>query len=139
GRSGTDPRGARGEMMAPHAVREALRCRGRLAFMAALLLAAPALAQEQPKAPADFGPFLQTLWPDASARGITRKTFDAAFAGLTPDPRVIATTVRQPEYGTPVGIYVNRMASAARIDGAARKAAEWSPTLDAIEKQFGVG
>jgi lytic murein transglycosylase len=125
-------------MMTPHATRGALRCLGRLAFTAVLLFAPPALAQEQPKAPADFGRFLKLLWPDASERGITRKTFDAAFAGLTPDPRVIATTVRQPEYGTAVGIYVNRMASAARIDGAARKAAEWTATLDAIEKQFGV-
>jgi membrane-bound lytic murein transglycosylase B len=51
----------------------------RLALTAALaLFPACAIAQEGPK---DFGPFLQALWPDASARGITRKTFDSAFAG----------------------------------------------------------
>jgi len=38
------------------------------------------------------------------------------------DPRVSGTTRRQPEYGAPVGIYINRMASAARIENAARKA-----------------
>ena len=101
-----------------------------------VLIAAPGSAQE--KRATSFGPFLEALWPDAAARGITRKTFDAAFAGMTPDPRVAATTLRQPEYGAPVGIYINRMASAARIDGAARKAAEWSRALDAIEAQYGV-
>src|SRR6185295_5406001 len=111
-----------------------LRCFLRLALAAALVLCvARADAQE-----AGFAPFLQRLWPDAAARGITRKTFDLAFTGLMPDPRVAATTVRQPEYGTPVGTYINRMASAARIEGAARKAAEWKHTLEAIEQQYGV-
>ena len=115
-----------------------MRWFGRLATVAALLLAAPCVAQEKPKVPADFAPLLRTLWPETSARGITRKTFDSAFAGLTPDARVAALTVRQPEYGAPVGTYINRMASAARIKGAARKAAESSRTLDAVEQQFGV-
>jgi lytic murein transglycosylase len=115
---------------------QATHCLARLAFIAALLLASPALAQE--KKLSSFAPLLQTLWPEASARGITRTTFDAAFAGLTPDPRVSGTTRRQPEYGAPVGIYINAMASAARIENAARKAAQWSRTLDAIERQYGV-
>jgi membrane-bound lytic murein transglycosylase B len=93
---------------------------------------------QQPKTPSSFEPLLQTLWPDAQARGISRKVFDLAFAGLTPDPRVAATTVRQPEYGTPIGTYLGRIASAARIEGAARKEREWKHTLDAIEKQYGV-
>jgi lytic murein transglycosylase len=108
----------------------------RLMLFAALC--GHAHAQSAPKTPPSFEPFLQTLWPDAQARGISRKTFDAAFTGLTPNPRVAAATVRQPEYGTPVGIYLGRIASAARIEGAARKAREWTHTLDAIEKQYGV-
>ena len=115
---------------------QATHCLARLAFIAALFLASPALAQE--KKLSSFAPLLQTLWPEASARGITRTIFDAAFAGLTPDPRVSGTTRRQPEYGAPVGIYINRMASAARIENAARKAAQWSRTLDTIERQYGV-
>ncbi len=82
--------------------------------------------------------FLDALWPDAAARGITRKTFDAALSGFTLDQRVIATTTRQPEYNSAVGAYVNRMASATRIDGAVRKGAEWKNTLGAIEKEYGV-
>jgi lytic murein transglycosylase len=99
------------------------------------LVPARAPAQDEPK---QFGPLLQALWPDASARGVTRKTFDAAFAGLTPDPRVTAATLRQPEFGRAVGDYVNGIASAARIAGAAAKSAQWSHTLRAIEQQYGV-
>ena len=33
----------------------------------------------------DFHAFIESLWPDAKAQGITRKTFDAAFAGVEPD------------------------------------------------------
>jgi membrane-bound lytic murein transglycosylase B len=65
-------------------------------------------------------------------RGVTRATFDAAFAGVTPDPRVIAQTQRQPEYGKPIGAYLAAIASGKS------KALEWSGTLDAIEKNFGV-
>lgn len=97
----------------------------------------PAFAAAEEK-PIEVKPFLDALWPEAAARGISRTTFEAAFAGFTPDQRVIATTTRQPEYGTAVGTYVNRMASAARIEGAARNAAKWKRTLDAIEKQYGV-
>ena len=101
-------------------------------------LCAQAFAQDKPRVPENFAPLLASLWPDAQARGISRKTFDLAFAGLTPDPRVAALTMRQLEYGVPVATYLSRIASQARIEGAARKAREWKPTLDAIEKQYGV-
>lgn len=33
----------------------------------------------------DFRTFIESLWPDAKAAGISRKTFDTAFAGVEPD------------------------------------------------------
>jgi lytic murein transglycosylase len=57
---------------------------------------------------------------------------------VTPDPRVLATTRRQPEYGRPFGDYLNSIASKSRIATGARKAAEWETTLAAVERQFGV-
>jgi len=102
-------------------------------------LAAPAGAQTvPPAADSQFAVFLQELWPDAKARGITRATFEAAFAGLTPDARVIAATRRQPEYGKPVGAYVGSIVSAANIAVGLRKASEWAAILDAVEKKYGV-
>jgi lytic murein transglycosylase len=97
------------------------------------------LAQNAPPASnGNFNAFLAELWPDAKAKGITRATFDLAFARLTPDPRVLAATKRQPEYGKPVGAYVNDIVSPGQIAGGKRKLAEWADTLAAVEKKFRV-
>ena len=85
-----------------------------------------------------FVAFVNTLWPDAQAKGVTRATFDLAMHGVTPDPRVIAATTHQPEYGKPVGDYINAAVSKGRIIRGEAKAKEWARTFDAIEKKFGV-
>src|SRR5690348_9147070 len=73
-----------------------------------------------------FAAFLDALWPDAQAKGITRGNFDLALKGLSPDPRVIAATKHQPEYGKPFGAYVNAIASKRRVADGKRKAKQWS-------------
>src|SRR5664280_354272 len=80
------------------------------------LCCAPVRAQEQ-----TFAAFEAELWPDAQAKGITRAIFDLALKGVTPDPRVIAATKRQPEYGKPVGAYVNSIVAAGNIQSAAAR------------------
>ena len=98
-----------------------------------IVLVAPSWAQEQP-----VSAFLAELWPDAQAKGISRTTFDTAMKGFTPDQRVIAAIRRQPEYGKPVGDYVNAIVSKRRIVDAQLKGREWAKTFDAVEKQFQV-
>jgi membrane-bound lytic murein transglycosylase B len=89
--------------------------------------------------PADtFGAFLGTLWQEAAAQGISRATFDAAFAGVTPDPRVLAAMQRAPEYGKPFGAYVESIVSQSRIGTGTRKSAQWADMLRAVEKTYGV-
>ncbi|HZS63142.1 MAG TPA: lytic murein transglycosylase [Xanthobacteraceae bacterium] len=109
----------------------------RCVFIILLLASSLALARAQPQ-DADFRSFLNRLWTDAQAQGITRATFDRAFAGITPNPRVMAATRRQPEYGKPVGAYVNSIASAANISTGLRKEKQWHDTFGTVEKQFGV-
>ena len=106
-----------------------------LFFLALLLIipATPSRAQDQ-----SFAAFVSALWPDAQAKGVTRANFDAAMKGVTPDQRVIAATKRQPEYGKPVGDYVNAIVSNRRIADAQLKAREWTKTFDAVEKKYGV-
>lgn len=106
-----------------------------LAVLAALLLvqAVPVRAQDQ-----SFAAFTAELWTDAQAKAITRATFDTALKGVTPDQRVIAATKRQPEYGKPVGDYVNAIVSNRRIADAQLKTREWVKTFDAVEKRFEV-
>jgi membrane-bound lytic murein transglycosylase B len=101
----------------------------------------PSQPGAQSTAPAQvpaFTAFLQELWPDARAKGVTRATFDMAFAGVTPDPRIMPITQRQPEFGQSVGTYIASFASKSRIETGMRKAAEHAATLDAIEKRYGV-
>jgi membrane-bound lytic murein transglycosylase B len=85
-----------------------------------------------------FDAFVAALWRDAQSEGITRATFDAGLAGVAPDPRVIGAMQRQPEYGKPFGAYVEAMVSASRLSSAMRKSIQWSDTLRAVEKKFGV-
>jgi lytic murein transglycosylase len=99
------------------------------------LCCAPAQAQDTSLS---FDAFKAALWPDAQAKGVTRTTFDLALKGVTPNPRVIAATKRQPEYGKPVGAYVNGLASRSRIANGQSKAKDWAKTFDAVEKKFGV-
>ena len=87
---------------------------------------------------AQVSAFLDALWADAQKRGITRATFDQALAGFAPDARVIAATRREPEYGKPVGLYIDSIASKSRIATGAAKATQWAGVLDAIEAKYGV-
>src|SRR5215467_8515945 len=99
--------------------------------------ATPAAPGAPVQVPPAFVAFLQELWPDARAKGVTRQTFDLAFAGVAPDPRIMPITQRQPEFGQSVGAYLANFASKSRIEGGIRKAAEHGATLEAVEREFG--
>jgi lytic murein transglycosylase len=85
-----------------------------------------------------FETFLAGLWKDAAAQGISRATFDLAFTGVTPDARVLGAMQHAPEYGKPVGAYIEGIVSPARIGGGLRKSVQWADTLRAVEKKYGV-
>src|SRR5215510_4803210 len=111
-----------------------MACRSVIALVVLLRLPAQASrAQDQ-----SFAAFAAELWTDAQGKGITRATFDLALRGVTPDQRVIAATKRQPEYGKPVGDYVNAIVSNRRIKDGQLKAREWAKTFDDVEKKFQV-
>jgi membrane-bound lytic murein transglycosylase B len=101
-------------------------------MLLALLTAWPAAAQEP------FANFVNGLWPEAQRKGVTRETFDLAMRGVTPDDRVVAATKKQPEYGKPVGAYINALATRSRVGRGEAKAHEWARILDAVEKRFEV-
>jgi len=105
-------------------------------LLVAVLLLASARAYGEPVQP--FAQFLAALWSEAQAQGISRATFDHAFAGVTPDPRVLGAMRRQPEYGKPFGAYVASMVSPGRLAIGLRKTAQWGPVLRAVEQKFGV-
>lgn len=105
-----------------------------------ILLALLAAGVAVRAAPSDdsFKAFLAQLWIDASKQGVSRATFDKAFAGVEPDPKVMAATKRQPEYNKAVGAYIDSAITAGKVAGGERKGTQWKDTLDAVERKFGV-
>ncbi|WP_293868364.1 lytic murein transglycosylase [uncultured Alsobacter sp.] len=97
---------------------------------------APALQTEAPEMP--FDAFVESLWHQARARGVQRTTFDAAFAGVVPDPKVAELTRRQSEFVKPVWDYLDSAVTQARIEKGREMAAEWQSALAAAERRYGV-
>jgi lytic murein transglycosylase len=74
----------------------------------------------------------------ASAAGIAPTTIDAAFAGLTPDPKVIALGQRQSEFNRPIGSYVEGAVSSSRVARGRVLAGHWADALSAAQARYGV-
>ena len=88
--------------------------------------------------PVGFQEFLQSLWPLAAERGIARATFDAAFAGLEPDPAAPAASNRQAEFDKPLKSYLDEAVSPRRIARGRECLHAWGAELSNIERRFGV-
>ena len=86
----------------------------------------------------NFDAFVQSLWPDARAHGVSRDTFDAAFRGVTPDPGVIEKTRTQAEFRKTVGQYLETAVSDKRIALGREKYAAYERWLAKAEDHFGV-
>lgn len=85
-----------------------------------------------------FSAFLAGLWPQAHARGISRATFDAAFAGVGPDPDVMALTRKQAEFTKTTGQYLLSAVSDKRIATGTERYKDWAPWLAKAEQRYGV-
>jgi lytic murein transglycosylase len=92
----------------------------------------------QPDDAQDFRAFVQGLWPLAKARGVSRATFDQAFASVTPDPKIEALTRRQAEFVKPVWTYLNEAVTPQRIERGREALRRWGPQLAALEARTGV-
>jgi len=124
-------------------MRELIRTAGRWGRMGILGLgllggfgAAPSQAQDDQQA--SFRGFVQNLWPAARARGVSRATFDEAFRGVEPDAKIIALTRKQSEFVRPIWDYINGAISTDRLTRGRKMAGEWSQTLAAVERTYGV-
>jgi len=112
----------------------------KLALSLLALLAAISIlgVPERASAAQSFAAWVEQFWPVARAAGITRATYDRAFKGLTPDPKVIEAANFQPEYVKPIGEYIDRVVSDKRIAAGKQKLEENKALLDVLEKRYGV-
>jgi lytic murein transglycosylase len=104
------------------------------ATVAVSLSAPPALA-----APCggDFAAFIATFSREAAAQNISQRTITEAFAGITPDPRVIALDRRQGVFRQSFEEFALPRINA-RIAKARRLLAQHAGLLARIEQRFGV-
>jgi lytic murein transglycosylase len=87
---------------------------------------------------AAFRGFIEMLWPLAQARGVSRPTFDRAFAGVTFDPAVVANAGSQPEFVRPIWDYVAGAVTADRIQRGRDKARSEALWLARAKDLYGV-
>ena len=118
-----------------------LRLHGVCIVLGVVLLGASEARAEQA-----FDRFLESVWPQAQALGVSRATFDKATHGLTPDlslpdlaiPGRPEAAPQQPEFVQTPEQYL-RESSFARLAAQGRKlAVQYRDTLKRIEKTFGV-
>lgn len=115
-----------------------LRAAFVLVFAILAVFATPRAGRAAEQTDPRFRAFVAGLWPEAHAKGVSRRTFESAFIGVTPDPLVIARTQKQAELTKPVGDYLASAVSEKRIARGRELARQYGPVLERIERQYGV-
>jgi len=103
-----------------------------------LALAAGLTLAPLPARAGDFDDFLADVGAEARRRGVSARTLSAAFAGVSPDPKVIELSNRQPEYKDTIGDYVDRRVSLKRVTNGRAAFAKWQSTFQEVEARYGV-
>ncbi|MEZ5776424.1 MAG: lytic murein transglycosylase [Hyphomicrobiaceae bacterium] len=85
-----------------------------------------------------FAGFVAQMREAALASGVSARIFDRAFAGLEPDPEILALLDRQPEHDSGIWDYIDRMVSEERIALGQAALIANRGLLDAIEGFYGV-
>src|SRR5437588_3595669 len=89
-------------------------------------------------AAANFHHCLESLWPLAARRGVSRRTFEAHTAALEPDLRIMDLLDAQPEFTKSFWDYLDLLVSEERIAKGREVLATHRATFDAVEKAYGV-
>jgi len=74
----------------------------------------------------------------ALSQGIRADIFDTAFAGVTPNPKILNFDRKQPEFSRPIWKYLDSAVSASRVKNGREKLAKHRGLLQQIEQAFGV-
>mgnify|MGYP006377403603 FL=1 len=93
---------------------------------------------EPAQAPVSFAEWREQFRIEALAQGISPRTFDQAFAGISPDPAVLRADSSQPEFTRPVWEYLQSAASPTRVRSGQAKLQQEQANLAAIQQQYAV-
>jgi lytic murein transglycosylase len=87
----------------------------------------------------DFAAFIAAMSREAEGAGISRATINSAFAGVTPDPAVLAFDRRQRgTFRKSFEAYAATRVTAARVSRARQMMQRHAALLSRVERQFGV-
>jgi membrane-bound lytic murein transglycosylase B len=89
-------------------------------------------------AAANFRNCLESLWPLAARRGVSRQSFDTYTAGLEPDLRIMDLLDAQPEFTKAFWDYLDILVNDDRIAGGRDILTRYKATFDAVERAYGV-
>lgn len=107
----------------------------------ALLLAAGLTVMMPLNAQADAGfkRWVANFYETAAKSGITRSTYQKAFAGINePDPEALQKAQYQPEFKSQIWEYLDSRVNPYTVQVGRQMAARHGATLNAIERHFGV-
>ena len=91
-----------------------------------------------PDNPQSFADWRMELKTEALSEGISEATFDAAFGGIKPNPKVIKLDRHQPEFTQTYFQYIAKRVSQTRIKNGRKKVAENADILKTVADKIGV-
>lgn len=109
----------------------------RIGLALAAILVLP-LAASGASAQISFKNYVDSLYPDAAAAGVSWETFEAATKGLKPNAGILKFTRSQPEFKRSIGQYVGKRVTSAQVKSGQAMARKYNRTLSSIEKKYGV-
>jgi membrane-bound lytic murein transglycosylase B len=99
--------------------------------------AQPASTAAEPR-PASFAEWRDRFRTRALAAGISPATFDRAFAGVSPNAKVLELDAYQPEFTRPIWEYLDSAVSDERVANGREQAQAKRSLLESIEQRYGV-
>lgn len=82
--------------------------------------------------------FIDATWAKARARGVSKRTFDAAMGGFKPISSVLKLSGTQPEFVSTAGDYVGKRVNDRQVGTGKAMRSEWAQTLAAVRERYGV-
>jgi membrane-bound lytic murein transglycosylase B len=116
-------------------------CTTRLRKLALLLAAGLTVSMSSIDARADTGfkTWVANFYTTAAKSGITRSTYERAFAGISgPDKDVLDKAAYQPEFKSRIWDYLDSRVNPYTVKIGREMAARYGTTLNALERHFGV-
>ena len=110
----------------------------RHALFLARVLTVGAVCGLSAPATADYESCLAGLRAQAAAQGVSGATFDAAFRGVRPEPKVLELMANQPEFKTPIWDYLAALTDDEKVAEGRAKMREHAGALAAAQARYGV-